>query len=492
MMPAHPHNSKWAEAAKRYVYTVFGTSADKNDTAPGDDGKLVKDWVVGANINDDYSLENHNRFHIEYVFASYRFMMQGAAMYRLAGNPVPMAFSHHIAEVHKEVVCKCMDAAKFAVFVSDNDWKRYHLWTESPAVHGFVALIKSSSFASALEEQSLCEAATRWDEFPPNFEYDNHYVCGKAWTPRIADIVLLHLLSPSAPKPMPKAEVEAKLIGAHQKQDVNLLSEYSREGSFRSFFWGPGPVVRYIEPRNNCWMLLPLSSNYRASINGKARSETGASTTTGTGADWFWVLRSYPDGEHEAFVSLPDETVILMTSLPGGALKNAKTVDSFIATEKPHQKFNIYYAGAQATYRYGDSEWHRSDKAAGLELNSSWINLEDSIGYVTVNLAGSPPKMMLPKPGARSALSLYHAAATQEGQSFVIAAFPNQTHTQTKATAVQVSASDTNGVITCRAPGYFVWANFSDHETSVALPSDLKSGDSIKASPNSVRILRSH
>jgi hypothetical protein len=400
-------------------------------------------------------------------------MMQGAALYRLAGNPVPMAFSHHIAEVHQEVVCKCMDASKFVVFVSDNDWKRYHLWTESPAVHGFVALLKASPFASALEEQALREASARWNEFPPNFEYDNRYVCGKPWTPRIADIVLLHLLSPPAPKPMPKAEVEAKLTGAHQKQDVNLLSEYSREGSFRSFFWGPGPVVRYIAPRDHSWMLLPSSSNYRASVNGKPRSESGAKTVFEKGADWFWILRSYPDGEHEAFVSLPDETVILITSLPAAALKNAKTVDSLVATEKPHQKLNIYYAG-------------------GLELKASWINLEDTIGYVTINLSDASPQMVLPKAGARSALSLYHAAPTQEGQSFVIAAFPTQAHSQTKAMAVQVSASDTNGVITCRAPGYFVWANFSDHDTFVALPADLKSGGSTKAPPNSVGILQSH
>src|SRR5205823_10667703 len=178
-------------------------------------------------------------------------------------------------------------------------------------------------------------------------------------------------------------------------------------GSFRSFFSGPGPVVRYIEPRNNSWMLLPLSSNYRASINGKPGSETGASTATSKGADWFWVLRSYADGEYEAFVSLPDETVIVMTSLSGAVLKNAKTVDNVVATEKPHQKLNIYYAGGHATYRYGDSQWHRSDKDVGPELNSSWVNLADSIGYVTVNLSVAPPRTMLPKAGACSVLGRY-------------------------------------------------------------------------------------
>jgi hypothetical protein len=266
---------------------VFGTPGDKQDSTPGDDGKPVRDWVVGANIHDDFSLENHNRFHIEYVFASYRFMIEGAAMFRLAGNAVPKAFSHHIAEVHEQIFCQCMNASKFAVYVSDNDWKRYHLWTESPAVHGYVALLTGSTLASALERQSLKEAVSYWQTFPQNFEYDNPYVCGKAWTPRIADIVLLHLLSPPSPKPMARAEVESRLQGAHQKQDVNLLSQYSNAGSFRSFFWGPGPVVRHIEAKGNSWMLLPLSGDYRPAINGKPTSESGAQTISAKGPDWF-------------------------------------------------------------------------------------------------------------------------------------------------------------------------------------------------------------
>src|SRR5258706_5124676 len=44
MMPSHPHNPKWQEAARRYVYTVFGTAKDKQDTTPGDDVKTVHDW----------------------------------------------------------------------------------------------------------------------------------------------------------------------------------------------------------------------------------------------------------------------------------------------------------------------------------------------------------------------------------------------------------------------------------------------------------------
>src|SRR5207245_1781881 len=100
----------------------------------------------------------------------------------------------------------------------------------------------------------------------------------------------------------------------------------------------------------------PLSSNYRAAINGKPKPETGATTFTGKGTDWFWVLRSYPDGEHEAFISLPDETVVMMSDLPTAALKDARTLDKFVALEKPHRTFTIHYEGGHATYHYAHSD----------------------------------------------------------------------------------------------------------------------------------------
>ena len=216
MMPRHPHNAQWRAAEKQYVYTIFGTPHDLGDATPGDDGRPIKEWVVGANIHDDFSLENHNRFHIDYVLTCYRFMMFGAAMHRLAGDRVPEAFRHHAWDVYEKVLLECTNGGKFVVYVSDNHWKRYHAWTESSAVDGYVALLERSSLAAALEEQSLKNADALWTEFPPQFGYANPYVCGKAWTPRIADIVLLHLLLPPPPEPSAAAEVEAKLRGASE------------------------------------------------------------------------------------------------------------------------------------------------------------------------------------------------------------------------------------------------------------------------------------
>jgi hypothetical protein len=480
MMPGHPHNAKWREAERQYVYTIFGTPHDLTDGTPGDDGKPVKEWVVGANIHDDFSLENHNRFHIDYELTCYRFLMYGAAMHRLAGDRVPAAFRHHAWDVYEQVLLKCLDAGKFTVYVSDNDWKRYHAWTESPAVHGYVALLESSPLASALEEQSLREAVSYWREFPPKFGYANPYVCGKAWTPRIADIVLLHLLLPPPPPPVSTAEVEAKLRGAHQKTDVNLLTHYSREGSFRSVYWGPGPTVRHIEPRDNSWMLLPLTPDYGVALDGKPAPEAGAKMYSQKGADWFWTLRRDARGVHEVFVSLPEEIVVVMSAAPLAALKAARKVDSLVAVEKPHKTFTVFYHGGKASFHYGQKTWDRSDQAGGsqtpkrsageeLILKTSWVNLADSIGYVSLTLSPDPSVMLLPKPGVRSFLSLHHVEGPGHDQCFVTAAFPNQDHQRTEAMAAKVTGSYSNGILTCEVPPYFVWANLSGRPEVVRL-----------------------
>ena len=116
-----------------------------------------------------FPLENHNRFHIDYELTCYRFLYYDAAMYRLGRNPLPGdAPAPHPQRVQK-VMLRCTDAARFAVYVSDNDWKRYSTPGPSrPASHGYIALTESSPLASALEEQALREAVSYWRAFPRN------------------------------------------------------------------------------------------------------------------------------------------------------------------------------------------------------------------------------------------------------------------------------------------------------------------------------------
>jgi hypothetical protein len=491
MLHNHPHNPQWQEAAKRYAYTIFATPRDTTDDTPGDDGKPIKDWVGGANIHDDFTLENHNRFHIDYVMTCYRFFIHGEAMYRLGGIPVPKAFHHHTRDVWEQVLLPCSDAAKFAVFVSDNDWKRYHLWTESPAADGFVALTESSPLASALEKASLLNAVDYWRrKFPKDFAFPNPYVCGKAWTPRIADIVLVHLLSSPLPDPLPSSAVETNLVGVHQKRDIGLVTQYSPAGSFRSFYWQPGPVVRHVQPKDDPALVLPISTNFVPLLDGKPAEGAGTKTYTGMGDNWFWVLRREPRGVQEAFVSLPNESVVMLSEISVAALKGVKRIDSVVTVEKPYDKIVATFAGGQASYRYGDAKWDRSDRETGLELKTNWINLNDRIGYVALNLSHDASSMILPKPGERGALGLHHLANLGHDLALITVALPNQAHEKTAAAAAKVSGSRGGDWMGCQLSPFFVWANFGDQEVAIRSPSAPMGPTTAKAPPHSVVILQ--
>ena len=214
-----------------------------------------------------------------------------------------------------------MNGSKFAVYVSDNDWKRYHVWTESAAVHGYLALTESSPMSSALEEAGhqagsfLLARISRELQLRESLRVregvDAADCRHRAAPPAVA----------ASAEPLPAAEVDAQLQGAHQKHDVNLLTPLLQSGKLSQRSTGDrAPRSGTSRPRTNAWMLLPSTANYGMAIDGKPGPDAGAKVFTRKGAEWFWGLRRHVRGEQEAFVSLPDEIVVMMSAVPRTAL----------------------------------------------------------------------------------------------------------------------------------------------------------------------------
>ncbi len=66
MFPHHPHHAKWQETAIRWAVSSYVNSNDvKSDQII--DGRPLKDWLSKPNIHEDYTLENHNRVHPDYM-----------------------------------------------------------------------------------------------------------------------------------------------------------------------------------------------------------------------------------------------------------------------------------------------------------------------------------------------------------------------------------------------------------------------------------------
>lgn len=97
IFPTHRHAPLWHETALKYMMNTLCTEADTHD-ATLVDGRPVDQWVTGANLQPDYTLENHNIFHPSYVGCSSYFMTQAVMYYTYGARPIPQAATHHLSD----------------------------------------------------------------------------------------------------------------------------------------------------------------------------------------------------------------------------------------------------------------------------------------------------------------------------------------------------------------------------------------------------------
>src|SRR5205814_9459702 len=94
MFPHHPHHEIWRQTAIRWQISAFATNADTKRTDIVD-GKPMNEWIQFPNIYDDYSLENHDRVHPDYM-TTIRINFYQKLLYDWAGNPPPQAIFFNV------------------------------------------------------------------------------------------------------------------------------------------------------------------------------------------------------------------------------------------------------------------------------------------------------------------------------------------------------------------------------------------------------------
>jgi hypothetical protein len=151
MFPAHPHAAAWHEGALRYMMNTLCTAADTNDTSMVD-GRPVNQWVGGANLQPDFTLENHNIFHPSYVGCSSYFLTQAAMYYTFAGRPVPQAATHHLMDTWKMFQTIILPWGEVA-YPQGMDWELHGL----PCINLFATLgtCEQDPFAARMEQNGL-------------------------------------------------------------------------------------------------------------------------------------------------------------------------------------------------------------------------------------------------------------------------------------------------------------------------------------------------
>ncbi|HET6453292.1 MAG TPA: hypothetical protein VFI02_02710 [Armatimonadota bacterium] len=125
MFPDHPHAAAWNEKAIEYMMNTLSVPRDLKDESIVD-GKPVKEWVHGANLHPDFTLENHDKFHPSYVACSSYFLALAAMHYAYAHRPIPQAATHHLMDtwgMFQTIMLPCGES----VFPQGMDWELHGL-----------------------------------------------------------------------------------------------------------------------------------------------------------------------------------------------------------------------------------------------------------------------------------------------------------------------------------------------------------------------------
>ncbi len=131
MFPSHPNAELWSERALVYMLNSFVRPTDLAATRQVD-GKPLRERLSAVTIHPDFTLENHNRVHPDYM-GTIGLLLRNAPFYRAAARPVPGAAMFNVREVF--AVFKGLTAANGSCFyINGQDW-----WPHRHDVPLFVA-----------------------------------------------------------------------------------------------------------------------------------------------------------------------------------------------------------------------------------------------------------------------------------------------------------------------------------------------------------------
>lgn len=122
LMPADTRRGRWESAFQKWAFSSFLRPADEHATATVD-GKPVAEQFNGANIYDDFTLENHNIVHPDYMTA-FSLTLGCSMEYAMTGRRPPDALRYNVAGIYENLKWFGLPDGGF-VYPSGQDWSIY-------------------------------------------------------------------------------------------------------------------------------------------------------------------------------------------------------------------------------------------------------------------------------------------------------------------------------------------------------------------------------
>lgn len=122
LLPSDARRPGWEQAFQKWVMSSFLRPADEhNETVV--DGRPVREQFTGANIFDDFTLENHNFVHPDYM-TTFSLSLGCAPDFALTGRRMPEALLFNVAPIYENLKWMLLPDGGF-VYPNGQDWELF-------------------------------------------------------------------------------------------------------------------------------------------------------------------------------------------------------------------------------------------------------------------------------------------------------------------------------------------------------------------------------
>jgi hypothetical protein len=393
MFPSNPHANLWHETAVKYMMNTLCTEADTHDTNMVD-GRPVDGWVLGANLQPDYTLENHNIFHPSYVGCSSYFLTQAALYYAYAGRPIPQAATYHLMDtwrMFRTIILPWGETAD----PQGMDWELHGL----PFIDLYATLATRDQdpFAARMEQQSLqylrawqvmCNGSLTLPGSPAGF--GRHAInCDLT-----AYGFLAHKIFGPSVKPLTAREANAQEEGVWDYPYVDFIEQRTLQ-KFVSFSWKNrimGLLMPIEDQESNPEFIVPITDGFIGSfeVAGRGNKMTVVEHSQKKTPDGFetsgtvlinggWLKQTLK------MISVGSQTVVYedrVTALTNVTVRSERGVPLGVENDSLTGGARLVSA-EEGQIKF---DWQQPQKPVA--LSGSWANVDGRLGVVMMEGAG--------------------------------------------------------------------------------------------------------
>lgn len=395
MFPKHPHHEAWGKAAYQWAVSAFARPEDlKDDTLY--EGRPLRQWLSGANIYSDFTLENHNRVHPDYM-NTFDMNLYQALVYEWGGNKLPKGFELNCAGIFGSLKKLYFPDASF-LYPNGQDWGLHRnphwIWT-----HAAMAVLLGDPDADRMMRMAIdCTAlmAKRTPDSGIHAPEEYSFPSTQQFLfEMFGDIYLLLAERGDGPAPTAEKELWHKLEGLHLFE-AGKFGVMRSENAVATFSWG-AQVLGMVLPMQRDLLISP----YERSLIGSMRVEGMKSETPRVrqvklspskdvlGVSGIVERAGGAIEQRFGFVALPDGRTLYVEALRQTSQTKLLSLELAPLAVLNEARW-VYHEPKRTLYSQAGQEVFsataKSEKVARA-MSSPWYNIDDALGIVC--LAGS-------------------------------------------------------------------------------------------------------